>query len=199
MAKDRRSRDQKRKAKLAKREKAKRSRQSSLPATLAYHGDHYKTAKLARTHMETEIAIYEAYVILDRTLLDSDVAAALETLILGLRSGRLPPLSETETVHYAVGEEADFLVENIRRHWALHYQTNWRPPREKRIGVLRTILGTLESKRSPGPRSQSYLRYIAGFLTRKLGVSVQEFASDGRPLPEVEQDSLVALGPPVDP
>jgi hypothetical protein len=70
----------------------------------------------------------------------------------------------------------------------------WRPPKDKLIGVLRTILGSIETIRSPGPRSQSYMHHIAGFLTKKLGISVKRVPADMQPLPEPEEDDLVPLG-----
>jgi hypothetical protein len=48
--------------------------------------------------------------------------------------------------------------------------------------------------KSPGSQSQSYLKHIAGFLTKKLGVSVKAFAPDMQPLPEPDEDELMELG-----
>jgi len=189
MAKDRRSRDQKRKNKLAK--KTQKQQQS---VSFAYMGNKYKADELIPLWMETETGIYETYVMTDRKLLDQTVATALETLIKKLRAGTLPPLMDDADLHYESGHEEDFVVENIRRRWASHFEEEWRPPREKRIGVLRTILGSIEKMRSPGPRSQSYMRHIAGFLTKKLGVSVKQVTADMKPLPEPEEDALVLLG-----
>ena len=70
----------------------------------------------------------------------------------------------------------------------------WQPPKDKLIGVLRTTLGSIEKVRAPGPRSQSYLHHIAGFLTKKLGVSVKQVSADMKPLPEPAEDELVQLG-----
>lgn len=189
MAKDKRTRDQKRKAKLAKeRQKAGKSN------SLAYMGDKYKTKKLVHTLMNAEIGIYESYVMADRKLLDQTVRSALENLIKKMQAGTLPPLSEATEVSYEVGQEEDLVIGNIRRSWARHFATEWRPPKDERIGVLRTILGSLEKMRSPGPRSQSYMHHIAGFLTKKLGVKVEAFSGDMTPIPEPEEDELLLLG-----
>jgi hypothetical protein len=188
MSKDQR-RDRKRRKKLEKEKRRARSSQS-----LAYHGKQFKTDELVSTWMHTEIGIYETYIMTDRKLVDQTVASALETLIRKMRTGSLPPLTETDEVHYDVGREDDLVIENIRRNWATHFATEWQPPKDKLIGVLRTILGSLETMKSAGPRSQSYLKHIAGFLTKKLGVSVKSFSSDMQPLPEPEEDDLVHLG-----
>ncbi len=86
------------------------------------------------------------------------------------------------------------MIENIRRNWANHFADEWKPPRDKLVGILRTILGSIETMRSPGPHSQSYMRHIEGFLTKKLGVSVKAYSQDMEPLPEPPEDELLTLG-----
>ena len=189
MAKDRRTRDQKRKDKLAKER-----RQSRKNESLAYMGDKYKSEELVQTWMNAEIGIHESYVITERKLLDQTVRSALETLIKQMKAGTLPPLSDSAEVQYEVGQEEALVIGNIRRSWARHFATEWRPPKDERIGVLRTILGSLEKMRTPGPRSQSYMHHIAGFLTKKLGVTVESFSGDMQPMPEPEEDELLLLG-----
>ncbi len=189
MAKDRRSRDQKRRDKLAKK-----NRKSQQNVSLAYMGEKYKTEELIPIWMQTETGIYETFVMTDRKLLDQTVVAALEKLVKQLRAGTLPPPSDTAEIHYEVGQEESLVIENIRRRWELYFEDEWRPPKDKLIGVLRTILGSVEKVRAPGPRSQTYMRHIAGFLTKKLGVSVKQVSADMQPLPEPEEDALVVLG-----
>ncbi len=189
MPKDRRSRDQKRRAKLAKK------RQKSRKAvSLAYMGEKFKTEELIPTLMHAEIGIYESYVITDRKLTDSTVVTALETLIKQLRAGTLPAISDTDEVEYNLDEEQDLVVGNIRRNWERHFEEEWQPPKDKLIGILRTILGSIEKMRAPGPHSQTFMRHIAGFLTKKLGVSVKQLSADMKPLPEPADDKLVRLG-----
>lgn len=181
--------EQRRKKKLEKqRRKARR------PEPLAYMGEKYKKDKFIPTWMHTEIGIYEAYIITGRKLTDQTVKSALESLIRKLRTGVLPPLPEGSEILYKVGREEDLLIENICRSWRNHFANEWRPPKDDLIGVLHTILGSIEKVKSPGPQSQSYLRHIAGFLTKKLGVSVQGFSADRQPLPEPQEDKLVQLG-----
>src|SRR5438094_7091005 len=85
------SRDQKRKAKLAKR-----TRSLPGPLALAYHGDKYKRDEFVSTFLATETGIYESYLCTDRGLTDPLVAAALEKLIVQMRQGPLPPLEEED-------------------------------------------------------------------------------------------------------
>ncbi|HEX4608682.1 MAG TPA: hypothetical protein VH092_10800 [Urbifossiella sp.] len=187
MAKE--SRDQRRKKKLAEERRKARLRQSS-----AYLGEKYKTEELVPAWMHAEIGIYQTYVISDRTLLDRTVEEGLEKLIGMMRTGSLPPLPDTGEIRYEEGREADFLIESIRRCWAQHFATAQRPPRDDLIGVLRTILGSVEKVKSPDPSSQSYLHHIAGFLTKKLGIRVEAVAADRTPLPGPDEGELVRLG-----
>ncbi|MEO8497404.1 MAG: hypothetical protein ABI614_20225, partial [Planctomycetota bacterium] len=151
MAKDRHARDQKRKKKLEERKRKARQNES-----LAYLGEKFKADELVPTWMHTEIGIYEAYVMTGRQLFDQTVVSALESLIRQIRTGTLPPYEDTSEVHYDADRENEFVIENIRRNWAGHFANEWKPPSDKLIGVLRTILGSIEKVRAPGPRSQSY-------------------------------------------
>ena len=85
MAKDGRSRDQKRKDKLAKKKRSLRKIES-----LAYMGDKFKSDKLIPTLMHAEIGIYESFVITEQRLLDQTVASAVEKLVRQMRAGRRP-------------------------------------------------------------------------------------------------------------
>ena len=189
MTKDRRSRDQKRRQKLTKR-----NWKSAQSESLAYLGKKYQTEELVPTWMQTEIGIYETYVMTDRQLLDQTVVAALECLLRQIRAGTLPPFEDTPEIHYEVGREEDLVIENIRRKWARHFADEWKPPKDKLIGVLRTILGSIEKVRAPGPRSHSYMRHIEGFLTKKIGVSVKSYSQNMEPVQEAPEDDLMRLG-----
>jgi hypothetical protein len=170
--------------KKRKKKLAEKKRKAGKAQSLAYMGQKFKKDKFIPTWMHTEIGIYQTYVITDRKLFDQTVVSSLESLIRQMRAGPLPPLPETAQVHYEVGKEEDLLIENIRRSWADHFATEWRPPKDDLIGVLRTILGSIEKVKAPGPRSQSYLLHIAGFLTKKIGVSVKRFSADRKPILE---------------
>ena len=182
------SHDQKRKRKLEERKRKARQVES-----LAYLGEKYKTEDLIPSLMHAEIGIYQTYVLTDRKIFDQTAKSALERLIKQMRSGTLPPLPEMTEIRYDDGGEEDLLIENIRRSWSDHFATEWKPPKDDLIGVLRTILGSIERVKDPGPQSQAYLRHIAGFLTSKLGVSVKKVAVDSTSLPEPQVDEPVLL------
>jgi hypothetical protein len=189
VAKDRHIRDLKRKKKLQERKRKARQTES-----LAYMGEKYKTEELVPTWMHTEIGIYESFVMTERRLLDQTVVAALESLIRQIRAGALPPFEDASELQYEVGREEDLVIENIRRNWERHFAKEWKPPRDKLVGVLRTILGSIATMRSPGPSSQSYMRHIEGFLTKKIGVSVKKFSPNMEAIPEPPEDDLLKLG-----
>ncbi len=84
-----------------KREKLIQQKLQRKSESLAYSGNKYKKDKLTPAWMETEIAIYQTYVITDRTLVDKTVASAIAKLIGMMQSGALPPLPDE--VHYRVG------------------------------------------------------------------------------------------------
>jgi len=167
-------RDRKRQKKRAEKKQAEKKRKASLAESLVYMGSKYQTDELAPTWMYTEIGIYETYVITDRKLLDATVFSSITTLIRQMRAGTLPPLSDSDEILYDVGREEDFVIENIRRSWGNHFASELKPSKDKLIGVLRSMLGSIKKVRSPGSQSQSYLRHIAGFLTTKIGVSVKQ-------------------------
>lgn len=182
------SRDQKRKAKLKKR--AERSRKHE---SLAYAGGKYKTDEYAPIFFRTEVGIYESYVMCDRELTDDEVEAAIERLVIRMREGPLPPPSETDVVTVTEGGEEDLVIANIRRNWRILEEKGSLPGRDDLIGILRSILHSIEVWRSQSLHSQSYLRYIEGFM-KKLGVSVRQATPDLKPLPEPEEDPLLLIG-----
>lgn len=182
MAKDRRSRDQKRKDKKKKAGKLRRG------DSLAYSGDKYKADDLAGLWMATETAIFEAFVLSDRKLLDRTVYEAVETLVKKLRANMLPPLSEDD-LFFDEEHPAEFLIDNIRRHWEYHFDLEGHPHESDCIGVLRSILGTIELKKAREPQSQKYLKYIAEFLTKTAGVTVNLLPDD-----EQTEEQLPTLG-----
>ena len=181
-------RDRKQKKKLAEKR-----RNARLAESLAYLGSKYKTDELAPTWMHTETAIYQTYVMTDRKLLDATVFSSIETLIRHMRAAALPPLSDTDEIHDEVGREEDLLIENVRRSWANGFTEESRPPRDKLVGVLRSILGTIKCVKSPGPQSQGYLLYIGKFLTKKLGVAVKGSSVDRKSLPKPHGDTFARL------
>ena len=140
------SRDQKRKAKLKKR--AERSRKHE---SLAYAGGKYKTDEYAPIFFRTEVGIYESYVMCDRELTDDEVEAAIERLVIRMREGPLPPPSETNVVTVTEGSEEDLIIANIRRNWQILEEKGSLPGRDDLIGILRSILHSIEVCALPEP------------------------------------------------
>lgn len=190
MAKNNRlSRDQKRKAK-----QTERARRKPLAVSLAYTGDKYKTDELVPVHFHTEMGIYEAFVMSDRSLTDHMVTMALTSLIIQMRNGPLPPLEEKVYIDNTPGNTENLIIWNIRRNWQDLFQTQKNPGSEKMRGVLRTILGSITIWSSPVPQSRGYLHYIAGML-KKAGMSVKVYSEEDRkPILEPAEDELLSIG-----
>lgn len=164
--------------KKIRKQKAKRT---ARPVALAYRGNKYRTDELAPTIFRTETGIYESFVITRRELTDHNVRSALETLILQIRQGTLS--SPEEIGQYEPeGTAEDLVIWNIRRNWQDLFQTTPHPGRSNLVGLLRTILGSIECWGSIAPESRGYLRYIEGFL-KKVGVSVELVESETMALP----------------
>jgi hypothetical protein len=188
MAKKKRlSHDQKRKAKLAKR-----TQRAPQEVSLAYTGKKYKKDKYVPHLMATETAIYEAYVLSNRQLTDHDVVSALTSLVQKMKKGPLPALEDVAQPEQPGEGQEDFIIWNIRQHWKHLFEETERASTETLIGILRTILGSIEVWTSPRRTSRGYLNYIEGFLKRG-GVSVTPVSAEGEPLDE-PIDELLAIG-----
>ena len=150
-----------RKRKKLEDEKRRKARQAE---SLIYTGDTYKKAEFVPAMMHAERAIFETFLMTGRSMSDQTAIAGIKRLVLAMRGDELPTLPETPSNSYDAGREADLVMENIRRNWAKHFATAWQPSDEDLIGILRTILGSIDHWRTPGPGSIGYLHYIAGFL-----------------------------------
>lgn len=182
------SRDQKRKAKLEKRAERSRQRES-----MAYSGNKYKTDENTPIFYRTELGIYESYVVTDRELIDDDVEAAIEKLVIQMCAGPLPLFSMPEVITITEGGEEDLIITNIRRNWLILEEEGSLPGRDELIGILRSILHSIGIWRSQSLHSRSYLSYIEGFM-KKLGVSIRKATQDRELLPEPEEDPLLSIG-----
>jgi hypothetical protein len=161
------SRDQKRKAKLAK--KAKRHEPH---LDLAYQGNKYKTPELSPVFYEAELAIHEADVAMDRSLTDRTVANALTLIVLQLRQGSLPALPESVVLEPTEESARILVIANIRRNWSRLFESAHRPGTATLIGVLRTLLGSIETWGTPSRQSRGYLAFVEGFI-HQAGASVR--------------------------
>src|SRR4051812_17108612 len=112
---DRRSRDQKRKAKLKRR-----SSRSQKHESLAYRGNKYRKEEFVEIMFSTETGILESDVMSDRTLTDDVVEAAIEGLILRMRRETTHPPGASSREVDGAGPPADLIVWNIERNWELY-------------------------------------------------------------------------------
>ena len=154
--KNRLSRDQKRKAKLKKRED-----RIGRPSSMAYHGRKYKRDDLVEVFYFAEVGIHDADLLFKRNIVDADVFSAIEFLIEKLRLGPLP--DETEFDELA-GTPQSVVVSNIIESWHSLFERRPRPSRDELVGVLRTTLGSIETRGEMHLSPRGYLDYITRFL-----------------------------------
>jgi len=188
-----RQRKLEKKRRKEKRERARRRNQPETAASLAYHGNKYKTEELVETLCAAETGILEAFVITDRELTDRAVETAVANMIHEMRRGVLPPLESTVQSSDDEADDRDFIAWRIRSNWHRLFQRKPRPGRDKLIGVLRTILGSIETWKSASPTSRGYLNYIEGFLG-ELGVSVDVISPETCETEEPDEDALLEIG-----
>ena len=77
--------------------------------------------------------------------------------------------------------EEELIILCIRKGWSRLAERGELPGRDDLIGVLRTILSSLETWRSQSLHAQGYLRFLEGFL-KGTGVSVRLEAVKPPPL-----------------
>lgn len=189
MSKDRRSKDQRRKAKLEKR--AKRLRDTEV---LPYHGKKYRRTDLIPTFYHTELGVHEAFVTCDRKLTDDMAVGAITRLIQQLRQGPLPPAVDPDSIEEIEGFEEEFIIQNIRRHWEILFRDSPRPVKDDLIGILRTTLGSIEIWATGVPGSRHYLCYIENFLGFRQGGSAPRLNEDFVLSSERAESDLMMLG-----
>jgi hypothetical protein len=181
MPRDRRTKDQKRQAKLKDRERRRPQRAPGL----AYSGAEYRKPRWVPLVFATEVAVYETLVMSDHELTNTQAQSAFTDLVFALRAGKPPVLSPDEPdAGYGAAGWAAILIWNIRRAWTDHFDRHGPVHREHLIGVLRTLLYSIEAHAS---RSRGgYLGFIERFLTSR-GVRVQKLSPE-----EIDSKSVVA-------
>ncbi len=126
---------------------------------------------------QTEAGIYESFVMQDRKLTDHDVRRCLEELIRGIRSGSVQFSSPPDDREPDQENPAWLLAWNIRWSWQDYLEECDPPSRDDIVGVLRTILGSIQTWGTISPESRGYLRYLEGFMG-KLGVHCGKASGD---------------------
>ncbi len=169
------------------RKKTASKRSGRLPTlagieTTAYRGDKYLTDELLPLLIAAETAILEGYVLTGRKLTDRHVRDAMVKQILHLKRADTPRgLTEPFVGEREFFDLGDFLIWNVRQRWDAHFETAPLVNRRRRAGVLRTILGSIDTWRDA--TGQGYLRFLESYLVQ-LGVHVEtirEEATSARP------------------
>jgi hypothetical protein len=186
--KNRLSRDQERQKKLAKRER----RQPQSDESLAYTGNRYKKDEFVEPLFQTERAIYSQFVISGRQITDDDVQEGLVELIEDLRARPVAELIFDDQSDDEEVVEAS-IPRLILNDWRDLLEARRLPGRSDLIGILRTILGSLETWRAQSASARGYLNYLEGFMN-EMGVSIQVASEDGGPLSEGTVDELYEVG-----
>jgi hypothetical protein len=162
MAKDRRSRDQKRKAKLTERAK-QHDRANPQP----YTGTKYQADRWVPHVYRTERAVYEAIVQSQGRLTNEQVREAFVRLINHLRAGHAAPLPADDSAPpFTAGGEVEFLVGNIRRHWRLLFEEQGPVAHQDLIGILRTLLNSIQAHAWHTGPSRGYVAFLSDFMRR---------------------------------
>ena len=173
MAKDRRTKEQKRKAKL--KERANRIHQNEVTP---YEGPKYRAAEWTGLVFSTEVGIFETSRMTQR-LSNEDVQEGIKRLVQDLRAG-LPPLMPPEELSDNPQGDVPLLIWNIRRNWGIYVEKHGPVAAEHLVGVLRTLLNSIRIQNARYGARLGYLFFLEGFM-KKLGVSVTEFTSENLP------------------
>jgi len=188
-----RSKAQKRK----KRKELQRRRKAGLQELRPYYGNKYRKEKYILATMRAETGIYETHVMTDRELTDRDVEATLKRLIRELHSGPYQPAEQRDEVEVELSSERELLHWNIKRNWDDLFTEHPGHSNSELVGILRTILGSVETWSTPSTDSRGYLNYIEGFLTQagvrveRLPIEDEEWAEEGE---MSDQEYLLDLG-----
>ena len=85
--------------------------------------------------------------------------------------------NDTHDTYTDTGDEQDPLIWNIRQNWRHFFQTRPHPGRDKLVGVLRSILGSIDVWGSIARDSRGYLLYSEEYLN-DAGVHVEVYSSE---------------------
>ncbi len=155
--KNRLSRDQKRRAKLKVRDRHVLSSRSS-----AYAGRKYQRTELIQFFFTMERGIHTADLLTQRSMTDADVESAIEILITELRRDGLP--ESVDQIEGTEGTIESLIIDQVLDEWHDAFETRQRPSNGDLIGILRTTLGSLETRRGGDLSRRGYLEYLKRFL-----------------------------------
>lgn len=177
MGKKRLSKDQQRKKKLAERSRRRGK-------TQADHDDYFESDEFLPYVHATESGVGQADVLSGRRLTDGHVRAGMLALIETMSGGPLPLLGPGLEIAYEPGQEAELVARMIRVGWEDCFATHAHPGQDVLTGILRRLLGSIETFTTRSRSSRGYLSFLDGFLSR-AGMSFALVGPDGE---EVEED-----------
>lgn len=164
-------------------EKQKRKLEKTPP--LAYYGSKYRSEKYVPIMLATELAINETSVVSDYNLTDAQVASCLTELICQLRKGPLPELENLADEEIKSFSSGDYLSFSIISHWRDYFRKNGSVSKDSLVGVLRTILASIEFHRSGTSKGRGYLEFLHDFLAH-AGAGTQLISEE-----ELEQLEII--------
>lgn len=146
-----------RKRALERKREAQRIReQSRLPVT-PYDGERYRTEQWVPLVYATEKAVYETILLAAGRLTNPQARETFERLVRPLPDG------ETQMI-YASGNEVEFLTWNIRLKWREYEQKHRTVAKEDYIGILRTLLFSMQAHAADRGPQQGYLAFLKEFM-----------------------------------
>lgn len=160
------------------RDEARLRRRQSQSQPQAYHGNKYKTDEYATDTFQVEQAIYTTFVATSRQAVDQDVRRSLESMIGSLRRGG-----------DGMPEDDNLFGELLRQALPRALSRT----QDEMIGILRTILGSIEVWGTPSPRSRGYLSFLEGFM-HKAGVCCEQVEADDDFAEPAAENDLLSIG-----
>src|SRR5207245_8681436 len=126
-----------------------------------YAGRKYQQDAWTPLVYATELAIYEVIKLTKSRLTNDTVESALTQLVLDLRGDLSPTLSaEDAPPELVLGNEVPYLMWNIRSHWTRFFQEEHPVAVGDLIGVLRTLLHSIEAHEWNTGRSRGYVAFL---------------------------------------
>ncbi|MFL5338634.1 MAG: hypothetical protein ACJ8F7_00570 [Gemmataceae bacterium] len=160
MAKDNRSRDQKRKANLKAEAKNQR-----VAKVAPYEGRKYQSDVWTPYVYEVEVGIYDTIELSRRTLTNATLKAVLIDLVKRLRQGLPAALADSEPdLAYSKETEHEYLVWVIRRQWRSALEKYGAASPDDLIGILRTLLNSIEAHRWNTGEARGYVDFLVKFM-----------------------------------
>lgn len=130
-----------------------------------YRGSKYQDPYWATPVFHTELGIYQTIQVSEKQLTNRDVKAAITELIRELNTGESPlPANDVPTASFNPGDPVPFLMARIRDNWKALFDAWGQVDREDLIGILRTLLNSIEAHAAHSDPERGYVAFLDGFL-----------------------------------